>query len=79
MSDPRLIEIEVLLDNKPFATRYWSAVPRIGESITLRDPATNTQFLARVKDIQWNEHARALNAIAQQLVHLSCETNRWRN
>jgi hypothetical protein len=49
------ITINIVLDGKPFGTRYWPAVPRIGEVILLRDPKRESDKLypATCKYVVW--------------------------
>lgn len=69
MSDPRCqIEIKVFLDGSLHCFRYWPAVPRIDELITLR--SNGEYFEAKVVMVVWSETEGAMLAVQYPVVHL---------
>ena len=63
------IELSIILDGEPFAIRFWTAVPRIGDSICLKDGTVK----ARIMECCWGTSSDSEKSIALR-VSLVCET-----
>lgn len=75
VSDPRcLIDIDIYLDGYLYGTRYWPAVPRVGDLIALR--LNGGELEAEVSSVVWSETQGASLAIQRPMVRLHVHRTR---
>jgi len=60
--------VAIMLDGKPFATRHWAVIPRLGETLTFQ----GGEVWAEVEHVLWADDTH--NPPAGQWVQLWCKS-----
>lgn len=66
-----LLEIYIILNGKDYGMRRWSAVPRIGDHLTIGDPGYTT--VVKVVDVAWGVTPASRRGDTDAAVNLYCE------
>lgn len=69
--DNRPVAIDIILDGKRFGARSWHHVPRVGDTIMLR----NGEIFATVRRVVWAEDDER-GSIHDCLAQLICDTTK---